>query len=158
MTYALEFKEAIVRRLLLPNGPKLTELSLETGVAISTIWHWRKKFAGDDHLKKERRPQDWSAEEKFMAMMETGSMSEGELGSYYRRNGLTSDQLQLWKETCLASIRKGPKVDPEKKNLEKELRSLKRDLNRKEKALAETAALLVLKKKAAALWEWEEEA
>ena len=104
-----------------------------------------------------RRPQDWSADEKFMAILETANMTEGELGSYCRRSGLTSSQLKLWKEMCLASIRKGPKVDPEKKGLEKEMKMLKRDLRRKEKALAETAALLVLKKKAAQIWGYEEE-
>ena len=103
-------------------------------------------------MKKPKRPQDWTAEEKFMAIMETAAMNEEELGSYCRRNGVTSEQLSLWKETCLASIRKGPKVDPERKILEKENKFLKRDLRRKEKALAETAALLVLKKKAAEIW------
>ena len=155
--YSDEFREAVVRRLLSENGPSITDLAEETGVSIASIWRWREKLSGELDLNGNKRPQDWSAEEKFLAILETAHLNEEELGSYCRRNGLTCEQLEIWKQTCISSIRKGPKVDPEKKNLEKELKSVKRELRRKEKALSETAALLVLKKKAAEIWGLEEE-
>ena len=159
MRHSKEFRDAMVSKLLSPGGPTIVALAAELGLGKSTLWRWKNEFKqeGGSLMSKPRRPQDWPADEKFMAIMETASMTEEELGVYFRRTGLTSSQLRLWKETCLASIRKGPKVDPEKKDLEKEVKALKRDLRRKDKALAETAALLVLKKKAAQIWGYEED-
>ena len=82
-------------------------------------------------------------------------MSEQELGGYLRRTGLHEVQLEQWRRQARAgamealqskSIRKKASVEA------KRVRTLERELRRKEKALAETAALLVLKKKAAAIW------
>jgi transposase-like protein len=105
---------------------------------------------GDDHLNK--RPQDWSAEEKLQAVMDAANLNEADLGEYCRRNGLHTEVLEIWRETCLTSIRKGPRINPVEKALQKEIKELKRDLRRKEKALAEATALLILKKKAALIW------
>lgn len=99
----------------------------------------------EEYVKK-RRPQDWSAEEKFQAVMETANLNETELGAYCRRNGLHTQILEIWRETCLTSIRKGPRINPAEKALKKENKELKRDLRRKVKALAEATALLILKK------------
>ena len=99
-----------------------------------------------------KRPQDWSAEEKFQAVMDSANLNEEELGAYCRRNGLHAEVLGIWRETCLTSIRKGPRVNPVEKALKMELKKVKRDLRRKDKALAEATALLILKKKAELIW------
>lgn len=139
----------MVSRLSSPGGPGIPDLARETGISAATLLRWRRshQIEGMETLdKKEKRPQDWSAEEKFMAILEISNMSEEALGAYCRRNGVHASQLELWKEQCLASVRKGPKVDPEKKALSQEIKELKRDLRKKEKALAEASALLILKK------------
>lgn len=104
-----------------------------------------------------KRPQDWSAEEKLRVVIEVAQLNEEELGAYCRRNGIQPTQVEKWKETCLTGFRRGPSIDPEKKELKAELKETRKELRRKEKALAETAALLVLKKKANALWGVEDD-
>jgi transposase-like protein len=102
--------------------------------------------------KSNKSPHQWSAEEKFTAVMQAANLTDEELGAFCRSKGVHASQLKQWRENFLASVRKGPKVDPEKKGLEKQIASLQRDLRRKERALAEASALLVLKKKAALIW------
>ena len=62
--------------------------------------------------------------------------------------------MQQWRKEMLNGLET---ASPAKKNKgkspeAKRIRELERELYRKEKALAETAALLVLKKKAQAIW------
>lgn len=97
--------------------------------------------------KKPRRPRDWSAEERLRVVNESAGMSEEELGVFLRAEGLHRATLLQWREAALgglsdSAIRRGES---------RELRALRRELRRKEKALAEAAALLVLQKKSHAL-------
>ncbi len=95
-----------------------------------------------------KRPQDWSAEEKLAAVLEAASLSEGELGAFLRSRGLHEAQLQQWRDQMVIGLE--PK--PAKRVETKRIRELEKELRRKDKALAETAALLVLKKKAQEIW------
>lgn len=151
MSYSQEFRESAVKRLFEPNCEGLKPLAKELGVMPHTLRKWRDQFgdAGDVPMgkTKKKRPQDWSAEEKYQAVMETGVLNEEERSTYCRRNGIFEHHLDLWREQCLAAMRKGPKVDVEKKQLETKLKTVTKELNRKDKALAEAAALLVLQKK-----------
>lgn len=156
MAYSMAFRKAAVEKLL-AGGQTVVNLRNELGVSRETLYRWLNNFTHHDvgkvaTLPKKKRPQDWSAEEKYRALMETTGYNAEEMSVYCRRNGIHVSQLEGWKETCLAGMRKGPKTDPEKKALKAENQDLKRDLRRKEKALAETAALLVLKKKAAEIF------
>lgn len=106
-----------------------------------------------------RESQDWTAEQKLQAVIETGSMSEGDLGAYLRMNGLHSTDIETWKkEIAIAygvSVKKPrgrPRKDPELVRAEEEIKQLKRDLRRKEKALAEQTTLVMLQKKAQEIW------
>lgn len=104
--------------------------------------------------KTEKRPQDWTAEERFGAILETQGMSEEERGAWCRRHGLHSHQLEQWRRDAVAGSRgeAAAREPAELRCLRQENAELKRDLARKDKALAETTALLVLKKKAQLLW------
>jgi len=151
MAYSMGFKKAAVEKLL-AGDRTVAYLGNELGVSKKSLYRWLNDFAHMDKgevnpLSKKKRPQDWSAEEKYQALMETTGYNAEEVSAYCRRSGVHVSQLEGWKDTCLAGMRKGPKTDPEKKALKAENHELKRDLRRKEKALAETAALLVLKKK-----------
>jgi transposase len=98
-----------------------------------------------------RRPQDWTAEEKLEAVLEAAALTEEELGAFLRRKGLHEAQLVEWRKAILAGLEKRP--GGSKRSFEtKRIRELERELRRKEKALAEAAALLVLQKKVQALW------
>ena len=100
-----------------------------------------------------RRPRDWPAEEKLHAVIEAESLSIEDLGAFLRRKGLHEAHLQEWRTIVLAGLR-GPSGRPSAKASAdgRRIRELEKELDRKDKALAETAALLVLKKKAHAIW------
>lgn len=155
MIYSEGFRESAVQKLLKPGNPGLKPLAATLGVSPMTLRKWRDRYADAGEIKdmtRKKRPQDWSAEEKLKAVLETSILNEEDRGAYCRRNGLYDADLELWKELCLASMRKGPKVDVEKRGLKNELKEIKRDLRHKEKALAEASALLILKKKADLIW------
>ena len=103
----------------------------------------------------------WSAEAKFAVAVETVRLSESELSEYCRQKGLYPEQVKEWKAACI----QGQRSEAERRKQEREqtkkdkkrIEELERELNRKEKALAETAALLVLRKKFNALWEERED-
>ena len=99
---------------------------------------------------KRRRPQDWTAEEKLDAVLEHEKLEEEQRGKYLREKGLYSVHIEGWKSQIIEGLKssRSGKKDPR----DKKIKELERELGRKEKALAETAALLVLKKKAQAIW------
>lgn len=99
-----------------------------------------------------RRPQDWTAEEKYAVMIEAASLPDEELGAFLREKGLHQANLKQWRQEMLTALGES-KTRPSKPSAEtRRIRELERELARKEKALAEAAALLLLKKKAQALW------
>lgn len=152
--YSEQFKEAMVKKMLVPGGMTATELSREVGITQPTLSRWkneRGKLLGVSQEKGKKRPQDWTAEEKLQALHDTVTLNEQELGEYLRREGLHSAQLGQWTKECLDAMnaytltgRRRRVISEEKKKI----KELERELRRKEKALAETTALLVLKKKA----------
>ncbi len=100
-------------------------------------------------MTTKKRPQNWTAERKMEAVIAYKGMNEQEQGSYLRANGLYSLDLDRWCAEILLALSKKPnKRDPK----DRRIRELEGELRRKEKALAETAALLVLKKKAQVIW------
>ena len=100
-------------------------------------------------MSTKKRPGNWTAEEKMEAVVAYEGMNEQERGLYLRGHGLYSVDLKRWREEILQALSKKPKKgDPR----DRRIRELEGELRRKEKALAETAALLVLKKKARAIW------
>ena len=97
-----------------------------------------------------RRPQDWSAAEKFEAVLESSQLSDEELGRYLREKGIHEANLKEWRKQAEKGLSPAPMGAD--KQLVKENKRLNKELQRKERALAEAAALLVLSKKARALW------
>lgn len=158
----------MVERLSGPHAPTATELAGETGVAQSTLSKWLKaagtvapKMARRDKQKtpptSTTRPQDLTAEEKLALVLEAAAVPEAELGAFLRRKGVHEAQLAEWRQQvtqgAVTALRGPSKRDRKAASVEaRRVRDLERELARKEKALAEVAALLVLKKKAQAIW------
>ena len=94
-------------------------------------------------------------------VVETAALSESELGEYCRKKGLYPEQLKQWKQQCLEGFQSNEQqtkaLKQQTKKDKAEIRALKKDLRFKEKALAETAALLVLRKKLKAFYGEEPE-
>ena len=159
MQYTDTFKARMVRRMLGPNAVSAKALGQEVGVAQSTLSRWLRETATFAAMEKKDKPpvvaakraQDWTPDEKLRAVMDTLGLEGEALGEYLRRHGLHRGQLELWRESAKAGL--GQSVPTHKaKGDSKRIKELERELRRKEKALAETAALLVLRKKANALW------
>jgi len=101
-------------------------------------------------------PESWSGENKLAVVIETSALNEQELAEYCRRKGLYPEQIQRWREAAAGGNDDTQRLSPaERRELQaerKKTRRLEKELRRKDKALAEAAALLVLEKKARAIW------
>ena len=146
-----------------PENKIVSELARETGITEQTLYTWRRqlKNQGIAVPGDGKNSEQWSSEDKFAVVLETATMSAAELGEYCRRKGLFSEQIAVWRQACRsanANAAQTSKVQREQsKGDQKRIRALEKELNRKEKALAEVAALLVLRKKAQAIWGEEAE-
>jgi transposase-like protein len=101
-----------------------------------------------------KRPKEWTPEQKLQAVLEASQLSEEAFGAFLRKNGLHESNLKQWRLEMLGGLKNtvSNKKSKGKSAETKRIRQLERELTRKDKALAETAALLVLKKKVQAIW------
>ena len=158
MNYSPELKEALLRRMLPPNNESISKISKEEGISEQTLRNWRDKARADGIAApgKDALPDNWSTQDKFLIVVETASMNETELAEYARKKGLYIEQIKAWRDACMNAnggvAKEAARLNKELKESEKERKKLEIELARKEKALAETAALLVLRKKADAIW------
>lgn len=163
MKYSESFKTKMVQKML--TGRSANSLAQETGVNQPTLSKWlrdartvsgvAKRTRSGERAPAPRRPEEWSAEEKLEVVLEARGLGEAKLGEFLRRKGLHEEQLRQWEQAvssaALESLRGGRKSAGRSPDA-KRIKELERELRRKEKALAEAAALLVLRKKAEALW------
>lgn len=151
--YSKERKAAMLVKLMSPENLSIIELSEQSGISRQTLYNWRKRTRNMEGImsKKAKHSGGWSSADKFKAVLETASFNEVELSEYCRKKGLYPEQVKEWKNICINANSKqvkSNKADKERANADKKkIKGLERELNRKEKALAEAAALLVLKKK-----------
>ena len=161
MGYSIQIKNAVIKKVLQENKPHY-EVAKELGVGRSTIGKWLREHKQNGSIKlksKEKRPKDWTAEERISAIIKTGCMNDEDRTSWCRKNGIFIHHLDQWKKDAISAVIPKPNKNQleEHRNLKKEISALKKDLSRKDKALAETAALLILKKKAQEIWGEPEE-
>jgi transposase-like protein len=130
----------------------------DLNVNYHTVKYWMKRKAVDkmgQRPLKDKRPQDWGAEEQLVALHETHGLSGESLNSWCREKGLFAHHLSSWKAAFCSETKTGTSGARDLRELRDENGQLKRELVRKDKALAEAAALLILQKKFRALWEDE---
>ena len=154
--YPSEFKDAMISKMTASGGRSATSLGKEVGIPQSTLSRWLRERgsvvwkAGGE--MRQGNGQSWSAEQKLAALLEYERLSEEERGKFLRSKGLHEAHLEKWKKEILEGLKikafAGGKKDPQRKRIA----ALEKELRRKEAALAEAAALLVLKKKADAIW------
>lgn len=157
--YPESVKAKILSKALAPNGPSLVQLSKECNVPYTTLYAWKRNMIKDSKVnptESAERPQDKSADNKLQAVIDTLGMSDEEQGAYCRANGIYTHHLDTWKNEMLEALggtsSQTKSYKAENKQIKQQVKELERDLKRKEKALAEVSALLVLKKKADLLW------
>ena len=157
MSYTKEYKRLAIHKMLTQPNASIRELAEELGVSKSTIWDWKREVdkvtatMGGSKKRGEESPQDRTAEEKLRLVLEAGRLSGEELGAFLRREGVHEAQLEQWRKAMVEAVEPSGRAKRSAADV-KRIRELERELRRKDKALAETAALLALKKKARAIW------
>jgi transposase len=156
--YSSQRKESALQKMMPPNNISITQLSIEMGIGESTLYNWRKQAIDKGHLVpgNGKNAEQWSSANKFSVVLETTSLNQAELAEYCRNKGLYAEQISAWRSACMdanANVEEQEKTFTiETKKDKKQINQLEKELRRKHKALAETAALLVLRKKAIAIW------
>ncbi len=152
--YSDEFKRSMVKKIGAPGGWSAATLAQEVGVSQSSLSRWIRKYATVDlgGTMNSRRPQDWNIRERLEAIIAFENLSEEDRGEFLCKRGLHEANLEQWKTELVEQAEEGGKKKRGGSGEQKRIRELEKELRRKEKALAETAALLVLKKKANAIW------
>jgi transposase len=168
--YSTAFRARMVERMSGPSAISANALAREVGIQQATLSRWLRKAGTVAWMAKKqpkassrstavgavRRPSDRSMEEKIRIVMEASAVSEAELGSFMRREGVHEEDLARFRDevrdAALAGASASKKARSGPTDDQKRIKVLERELRRKEAALAETAALLVLRKKLNALW------
>ena len=152
----------MLKRMLPPNTMAIRQLSQAEGISEATLHKWRAEARGKGQLlpDADTGPEGWSSRDKFAAVVETAALNEADLAEYCRKRGLYPAQITAWRSACAqandwARIGIGAstaRLGQATKNEKKRIKDLERELARKDRALTEAAALLVLRKKASAIW------
>ncbi len=169
MHYTDMFKRKMVQKLTGPNAQSALALSKQVDVSQTTLSRWLRKAGLEtcsniqtntqNTLQKRqpvtpKSPNTWTPEEKLKTVLEAATLSDEQLGAFLRSKGLHETHLTQWRLQMLNGLGKQHPSPKTKKNISdsRQIKVLEKELLRKDKALAETAALLVLKKKAQEIW------
>jgi len=156
--YTQEMKDAVLARMMPPNNESVKSISEELGISVQSLYKWRNKarIGGNATPGNGQTSERWSSEDKFLVVLETYAMNQAALAEYCRKKGLYKEQIDAWRSVCLSAntgeINQTKKLSQELKEEKKRTSVIEKDLRKKEKALAEAAALLLLRKKAGAIW------
>ena len=158
---------AVEKALGRSTATSLREIAEGLGVGKSTLNNWIVKSRTHElnsvsadgmflsnEMVKEKRPQDWSREERLEMVIACDSLDEAAMSERCRGKGIYPHHVKQWKLEFVdgTAVDLRTRQDSESRGLKHEIKDLKKELRRKEKALAETAALLVLQKKVRAIW------
>jgi len=158
VAYSLERKAAVLAKMLPPNNMPLSQLAKEEGISAATLAKWRAEARAKGQFLPDANagPEGWRSEDKLAAVIETASLNEAEIGEYCRRRGIYPEQLAVWRDACKRANdwdrAATTRIARETRDDKKRIHQLERELARKEKALAEAAALMILRKKVDAIW------
>ena len=169
--YSDAFKKKLIQQMLMPNPRPMVTIAREAGVSEASLYRWRdiatmKGMSTDRSDEKPtppaKAPHEWAAEQKVALVFEAAAISDAELGEFLRRKGIHEAQLKEWQQQvtdgAVAALRGPSRNDRKAANIEeRRVRNLEAELRRKDKALAEAAALLILKKKALEIWGAEDD-
>jgi transposase-like protein len=159
--YSEAVKADVRRRMSPPNRQSVVEIARELGIHAITLYKWRKawRVQGEVVPASEKEAESWSAADKFTVVLETAGLNATELGGYCRERGLYPEQVDRWRKAAQDAnaqplLTMSDQRDLQKRHQEaqREIKRLQQELRRKDKALAEAAALLIASKKIQAYW------
>jgi len=148
--YGEAFKERAVARLLPPESSSVETVSREIGVGVTTLERWRSEA-----LSLPATTRSWTAVARLEAVIATAALDEAGKSAWCREKGLYRDELEKWRRGATAALAEPEeaRASPQQTRQDKRrIKELEREVKRKDKALAETAALLVLSKKLSAVF------
>jgi len=148
--YGRAFRERAVARLLPPESSPVETVSREIGVSVATLERWRA-----DALSLPDGQRIWTAAARLEAVIATAAMDEEAKSAWCREQGLYPSELEKWRQGATAALAEPEeaRASPQQtRQAKKRIKELERELKRKDKALAETAALLMLSKKLSAIY------
>ena len=162
--HSIEFQEQALSKVRQRGTRSVQDVANDLNMPVGTLRKWlsksnRKGEVGKpvSDLPADLPAQSWSPAQRLLALNQTHGMPETQLHAWCREKGLFDHQLKAWGEAfCSATVSESREARTALRELQVKHDGLQRELRRKEKALAEAAALLVLQKKFQALWEDEE--
>lgn len=159
---SIERKESILNKVLSSPGKSISQIAREEGIPKSTLYTWLERIKREGkNVEQLTSSKKLSSEQKFMHVLAASSLDEESLSAYCREHGFYPKDIASWRQSCIqansTTDEQQRQVKAELKEDKKRIKILEKELKRKEKALAETAALLVLRKKLNAYYLGEEE-
>jgi transcriptional regulator with XRE-family HTH domain len=149
----------MLRRLIGPDAVSANALAQDVGVSQAALSRWLRESRTVEPMTSSKKKR-WTGAEKLRVVIEARGLSETDLGALLRREGLHEAELTAWQAAAEAALSPGRRAasSPEQQRDQRRIHALERELRRKDAALAETAALLVLKKKVQEIWGDEDDA
>jgi transposase-like protein len=156
--------QAVEKALERASDIPLKEIADNLGIGQSTLGKWiglaqkqqleptqNTEVAG---MTKAKRPQDWNAEDRLNMVISCAALDEEKTNELCREKGLFPHHIKQWKQDFIdrSAITEKANIRSDNKALRKDNKALQKEINRKDKALAETAAIIVLQKKVNAIW------
>lgn len=158
--YTADFRRAAVEKFLVRGSRPVAAIVKELGIPYGTLWQWKSDFAKVGVMKKSSCPQERSSAEKWKVLTEYEATPVDQRGELLRRLGVHKEHVEAWAEQVHQALRYGAIgkhiARSERAEDRRKIKELEKDVRRKDRALAETTALLVLKKKADLIWGTEE--
>jgi len=162
-----EVRSRIIEKALNRGNSSLREIAYENNIGVSTLNNWLRRHRASSNSSKFYKSDElpakvggnFSEEERFNHLLASKGLDDIELGKYCRQHGFYTHQLLEWKESFMSkdSNSSNTKALSEVRTLREEKKRLQKEIRRKDKALAEASALLILKKKAEMIWGDQEE-
>jgi len=159
--YSEAVKADVRRRMSPPHRQSVAEIAQELGIHVITLYKWRKawRLHGEVVPASQKDPEGWGPADKFTVVLESAGLNSTELAAYCRERGLFPEQVDRWRQAAQDANAQPLLTMADQKDLQKrhqedqrEIKRLQQELRRKEKALAEAAALLIASKKIQAYW------
>lgn len=162
--HAPEFREQALSKVRQRGARSVQDIANDLNMSAGTLRKWigQANKKDSEPVPEHQLPSNlpvpsWSPAQRLLALNHTYTLSGEKLHAWCRENGLFEHQLKAWREAfCGTTAPDAKEAKSALRELQVKHEVLQRELRRKEKALAEAAALLVLQKKFQALWEGEE--
>ena len=155
-SYTEGFKARMIQRMAGPEGISAHALARQVGASQNSLSRWLREAPTVASMSKKKpakhnRPRRRTAEEKLQLVLKAASLSDEEYGVFLRREGLHEATLEEWRTKAMEAATGALKAPHGKRSQnspeQRKIRELEEDLKRKDTALAEVSALLILKKK-----------